>query len=254
MMMDASEKIMALVDGQLDPAEAPALIQELARNSALVRELQGCLATTRARIARLYEPKSLEPVPSWLVDTVMGTNAAPAVQPVRQFTYSRTLLGCLKNRYRVPGWSLAAAPAMAAMLVAAAGLALPTWGYGREVEAGMRTALEKTNGGKDFALASLRPVLTFKNNEGAWCRQFEVRYGTQQISYALACRTDVGHWPVVAATSPVPQPAGSSHRPVGDENPRKAIDDRVMSTIDGSPVIGEEESELVKNGWRPLRG
>ena len=37
---------MALVDGQLSPVEVPALVQELARNAALVAELQGYLADT----------------------------------------------------------------------------------------------------------------------------------------------------------------------------------------------------------------
>ena len=62
-MMNAGEKAMALVDGQLSPVEVPALVQELARNAALVAELQGYLAMSRSRIAQAYAAKTDEPVP-----------------------------------------------------------------------------------------------------------------------------------------------------------------------------------------------
>jgi hypothetical protein len=250
MMMHASEKVVALVDGQLSPSEAPALVQELARNEALVAELQACLATSRTRLAKPYDAKRLERVPAWLVDTIMRAPAVtPADQPIRHYSHGRWLLGCLKNRYRVPGWSLAAGPAFASLIVAvSAWLVLPASGHSGLVEANLGNALEKTESSKDGAVVSLRPVRTFKNSDGAWCRQFEVRYVSNQSSHGLACRIDVGNWPVEAMTQPGPSIITPSGK--GPENPRNVIDERVSSMKSGEFVDRTAESELIKNKWQ----
>lgn len=245
MMKNASEKAMALVDGQLAPAEAPALVEELARNGALVVELQTYLAMGRSRIAKPYEAKRVEPVPAWLVDTVMR---APDGRSAKPLTHSRALLGRLKSSYGVPGWSLAVSPALAAVLVAlAAWLVVPPSSQGGLFETNLGNTLERTPSGGDTALAMLRPVLSFRSKDGAWCRQYEVRYATKQVSHGLACRTNVGNWQLVMSTSPGPigfTPAGA--------DPRKMIDDRATSMMSGAPLSETEEGARINNAWSPL--
>ena len=48
----------------------------------LIARLQLYLAVNRPRIGELYRSQSKEPVPQWLVDTVMR---APAAQPRRRW-------------------------------------------------------------------------------------------------------------------------------------------------------------------------
>jgi hypothetical protein len=245
------EKLMALLDGELVPADGAAVMREVAEERDLEHMLAVCFGTDRRRVGRPYGAVLAEPVPVHLVDMIMRAPlAARRPAPARQTSYGRALLASLKNRYRVPGWSLAASHAMAALLVAAAlgWMLFPTLGHGREVAAGLSTALEKGDGGKDFALAALRPVRTFKSTAGTWCRQFEVRYSSKHLSYGLACRDGDGTWPVVAATAPAP----AVFAPAGDASPRKSIDDRAEAMKSGDAVTGDAERELVKGGWPSL--
>jgi len=244
-MKDAGEKAMALVDGQLTPAEVPSLVQELARNPSLVAELQTYLALSRSRIASAFAGKAEEPVPAWLSDAVMRGGAA-ASQPAPHTGLGRSLLRWLQGSYRVPAWSLAAAPVAVALLVAAAGgLAVQHAGRSNPLEASLGAALEATAGGNDAAVATLRPVLTFASKSAGWCRQVEVRHGARQVSHALACRGEDGRWSVVASTAPGPVgfvPAGTDRR--------KAVDDLATSMMRGSPLSPEEEAALIGRGWR----
>jgi hypothetical protein len=242
---DAGAKAMALVDGQLAPAEVPDLVQELARNAPLVAELQEYLAMSRGRIAAAYTARSDEPVPAWLVDTVMR-QPVPAPAPMRPRHFGRGLLQGLQRRLQVPVWSLATAPALA-VLVAVLWLGSMSQDPGRSgiAVAGLGAALERTESGKDAALATLRPVLTFNSKAAGWCRQFDVRYGNSQVSHGLACRGEDGQWSVVSATAPGTtglMPAGS--------NRRKVIDDLVTSMMRGNPLSQVDEATAIGGAWR----
>ncbi len=244
-MKDAGEKAMALVDGQLTPAEVPSLVQELARNPSLVAELQTYLAVSRSRIAPAFAAKSEEPVPAWLADVVMRGDTAGR-RPEPRVGFGRSLRLWLQGSYRVPAWSLAAAPAALVLLVAlAGGLALQTAGRSNPVEAGLGAALEGTASGKDAAVATVRPILSFSSKAAGWCRQVEVRHASRQVSYALVCRGEDGRWSIVASTPPGPVgfvPAGADRR--------KAIDDLATSMMQGSPLSPEEEAGLIGRRWR----
>jgi len=245
-MKDAGEKAMALVDGQLAPAEVPGLVQELARDPSLVTELQAYLALSRSRLASVFAAKSDEPVPAWLTDSVMRGDAAAERQPVPRPGFgARRLLRWLRGSYRVPAWSLAAAPAALVVLaVLAGGLALNAKVSG-PMDASLAAALEGTASGKDAAVATVRPVLTFNSKTAGWCRQMEVRHATRQVSHALACRSEDGRWSVVSSTPPGPAgfvPAGADRR--------KALDDLATSMMRGEPLSAEQESALIARRWQ----
>lgn len=244
MMTHAGEKAMALVDGQLAPDEVPALVQELARSPALVAELQAYLSTSGRRIAAPFEAKASEPVPAWLVDSI---GRAPARAPVRPATQARAFIEALKRRRRVPAWSLAAGPALAAGLALAVWLGMPTARQGDSLAAHLAVGLEKTESGKDTPVVVLRPVLSFKSKADGWCRQYEVRYASRQVAHGLACRSEGGRWQVLASTAP----GSIGTRPAGSE-PRKAVDDRVTAMISGQPLSKADEAARIGNGWSPL--
>jgi hypothetical protein len=254
-MRSAGEKAMALVDGQLAPAEVPALVQELARNATLLAELQDYLATSRSRLARAYAAKTDEPVPSRLVDAVLATPVATDVpQPAAAASslgLVRRLADWLRDGRRVPTWSLAAAPtlaAAAAFAIAAAilpaGESAPPRGALASLDLG--AALERAASGKDATLATLRPMLSFSSKNAGWCRQYELRGAGKQTSHGVACRAQ-GGWQVIATTPP--SAAAGSYAPAGVAR-RKAIDDIVTSMIVGEPLSPEGEAAVIGRGWQ----
>jgi hypothetical protein len=269
-MRCAGEKAMALVDGQLAPAEVPTLVQELARNAALVAELQGYLATSQGRIGQVFAAKADEPVPPRLVDAIRSApvGAAPATPaaPPKQARAGRLatrVSDWLGRSCRVPAWSLAAAPALAAaaafvITVSILPTGLPVGQVGRDgpqAHAGamgalasteLGAALERAGSGKDTTLASVRPMLTFASKDAGWCRQFEVRGSARQTSHGLACRGLAGNWRVVALTPPS---ASGKYLPAGADR-RKLVDDMVTSMIAGEPLSPEGEAVVIEKRWQ----
>jgi hypothetical protein len=251
-MTNSGEKAMALVDGQLAPAEVPALVQELARNGALVAELQGYLAMSRSRVAQAYAAKADEPVPRRLIDAVMEAPMQAGASRPAAFAapLGARLVGWLRGSCRVPAWSLAAAPtlaAAAAFAVAAAVLPAGRGGTGGLASVDVGAALERTASGKEAALASVRPMLSFNSKEEGWCRQFEMRSAGKQVSYGVACRDRAGDWRVIASTAP--SAAARGYVPAGADR-RKAIDDLVTSMIVGEPLSAEDEAAAIGKKWQ----
>jgi hypothetical protein len=246
-MNDAAERAMALVDGQLAPAEVPGLVQELAHNAALVAELQTYLAVSRSRIASAYAAKGEESVPPWLVNAVMRAPAPRRVEPVERGLPALLAQGqlWLQRRYRLPAWSLVAAPALATVALVAVSVVALAPGRTVLAEAGLGAALETTASGKDAALATVRPVLSFNSKSDGWCRQIEVRHANKQVSHALACRDDNGQWNMVASTPP-----GSGGLAPASADRRKAIDDRVTAMIKGEPLSQADEAAAIGRKWR----
>jgi hypothetical protein len=250
MTPNASTKAMALADGQLDPAELPALVHEMARDADLMAEMQGFLAMSRARLAEPYSNRGAEPPPDWLVQTVMhadiGTGSGG--HPVKPLTYVRELFGRLSETRHVQRWSLAAGPALAAAVVAlGAWLLMPAQSQSNALMAAqLQNALEKTPSGVDMPMLAFRPTLTYWSKDQTWCRQFEARYdGIKQSVAAVACRTGDGNWRVARQAPPVPlgpTPAGGA---------REDLDRFVGSSMDGPPLERAEVEEKIGNGWRP---
>jgi hypothetical protein len=269
-MTDMGEKAMALVDGQLAPTDVPALVEALSRHPPLVEELQAYLALSRSRMSAVFADKGEEAVPSWLRDAVL--QAAPTrsdamgdavpTRAGRAFVASWRAFGAgllrrLQTGYRVPAWSLAAGPALAAVVAFAVGVAAftpaltPSHTAGRSIvlaEADLGPVLERAESGKDASIATLRPVLSFASKSDGWCRQLEVRNAARQVSHALACRGDAGRWTVVASTPPS---SGGGFAPAGAGG-RKAIDDVATSMMRASPLSREEEAATIGRRWRIL--
>jgi hypothetical protein len=247
-MMSAGEKAMALVDGQLAPVEVPGLVRELARNAALVAELQGYLAMSRSRIARVYAAKTDEQVPRRLVDAIMeaplatGTSrSAGQASPLGE-----RLIGWLRGRRRVPAWSLAAAPTLAAAAAFALAVAVMPAGRDGSASSELGTTLERTASGTEAALATVRPMLSFSSKDGRWCRQYEMRGARRQTSHGLACRGQGGNWRVIASTVPS---GASGYAPAGTDR-RRTIDDLVTSMIVGEPLAADGEAAVISKGWQ----
>jgi hypothetical protein len=249
-MTNLLEKLMALLDGELPPAEAEAVIREAAAAPNLRELLEICYKTRRRSLGELYDHLATEPLPTRVARTIPPSPAAVRIaEPPRQASYGRALLAGLKERYRAPVWPLAShALAVVLAVVASVWLLLPALSQERAVMEQLRAALESMDGSRASAVASVRAVRTFRSKADEWCRQYEVSYGASQVSHGLACRSGDDNWRVLEATAPGPRafvPAGA-----GEENPRKRIDDRVHEIRSGDDLDRDSERELVTKGWR----
>jgi hypothetical protein len=245
-MEQSLRKALAFADAELSAAEVPGLVHELARNPSLVRALQVYVAVGRQRIAKPYAAKRDEPVPQWLVDTVMQSPIGQASHRASGIgAYIGGLIERLKDKYRMPGWSLAAGPAVAAVVAGVfAWLLMPNASHSETLLAmQLQRAIETTASGQTTPVLTFNPVLTFQNKDRTYCRQFELQSGTEQ-SAALACRERGGNWRVV-----MQMPA----RPMGTAAPagsgRRAVDDYVRSSIAGAPLEADQVARLIDSEW-----
>lgn len=241
-MKNVYHKALALADAELSPAELPAVVDELARNPSMVRALQIYMNIGRGRLAKTYEAKRAEPVPQWLIDTIMQ---APVEQSAdrssKVISHGSALLERMRRRYRMPGWSLAAGPAFAAVLAGvSAWLLLPVSTNGETLmTAQLQSALERTA----TSQAGFRPLLTYWSNDQTWCRQFEVRSDVER-TFAVACRADDGNWRVVMQTPP-----GSLGAILPAGSPREHLDRYVATSVSGHPLELPQVEEAIRSGW-----
>src|SRR5690606_15000485 len=113
-------------------------------------------------------------------DTVRSV-PRPGKQPhAHRMPVGERLRGWLRARCRVPAWWLAAVPAGAALASFAVALMVLPLDRGGPFKVDLTAALETTASGRQTALATLRPVLSFASRDGGWCRQFEVRGAGRQ--------------------------------------------------------------------------
>lgn len=245
-MEHAYRKAVALADAELSAAEVPALVQELARNPSLVRALQVYVAVGRRRIAKPYEAKREEPVPQWLIDTVMRAPIEDVSS--RRRTSKLGALGSglvqrLKDRYALPGWTLAG-PAVASLLAAvSAWLLLPNSSHGETLLAAQLQRTIETAGSKQEApLLTFRPVMTFLSKDQGYCRQYDVRSATERTA-GVACRTQTGAWQIVMQLPPYPTfaPADSG---------REALNAYVEAQRVGPPLEPDKVEQLIRSEWR----
>ncbi len=243
-MEDAYYKAMALADGELNSGDLPALAHTLVRDSALMRATQVCMDLRRGRLARIYARRVDEPVPQHLIDTVM---TAPMGRPARR---SAPLFGALiewvRGNHPIPGWSLAAGPAFAALVaISASWLLVPAAGSATVMTPQIQAALERgvSNGGT--ALPGLRFLQTYWSSDDGWCREFNVASDAQQTS-AVACRWGEGMWRIVLQTPTVgPGAIGTAG------TPRDHLDRYVQSRMSAPPLQPDQVEKVIKSEWAP---
>lgn len=141
--------------------------------------------------------------------------------------------------------------AMAASLAAVTGLLLAALWQSTPAEPGLAQVLESTpsmaEGWQSLADGRrMRPVLSFQDVDGAWCREYLVS-NDGRGSRGVACR-DSGRWQTrieVAAEIP-----GSSadYRPAGATD-ADAVADYLDKRADGIALSADEETTLIARDW-----
>lgn len=93
----------------------------------------------------------------------------------------------------------------------------------------------------------VRPILTFRDVDGAWCREFLMdNHG--QGSRGVACR-DQGQWETRIAVAADLPAGGEMFRPASSADV-DAVADYTARRADGIALSSREESELIAGDWQ----
>ncbi len=258
-MTVSDEEVFAYVDGELPPEAMAKITAAMAKDPALAARIQA-QKDLRRLLSGAHAGVLREPVPPTLKSAATGAGAKPA--EVIAFPQPKPKEKA-KDKIRVqkpatpsarpgltvrkpPAWAAMAACLVAGLAVGRLALPSPPTADGRVAEAPtavgpLARALE--DGTAAAASGPVRVGVTFKNQEGRYCRTFQ-----GQAQAGVACRTS-DDWRVLAV-SPAAAPAASGeYRQAGSETPA-AVLAVVDSMIAGAPLDAAGEAKAVKSGWR----
>ena len=260
----SEERLVAYLDGELEPCAARRVERALAGDPEARRRLRR-LESSAAAIKKAYQAPMQEPVPEHLMDTVLGERRGDAA-----------VVDLGAARARRTGWSvrrmalpLAASVALAVGLVSGlqiggdrdAGLA---GGLGRIAHTGalatdgpLHAALETavsgalvSRAGPDGRQIEVTPIMSFQDRSGRFCREYRLSVagaGGADGAVGLACRAD-GLWhgeAVVAAKVG----DGDAYRPAS--GPVLGHHDAAIGELMAdAPLTRDGEATLIDSGWR----
>lgn len=242
-MTITDETLSAFLDGELGPLEAAAVEAAIKADPALALRL-----------------KSLEAATRQFADAVRAIDGAPMPISVETLLKSKAdnVVQFKKRRPEAPKWLVPAAMAATlAAIVVAGGILGRTPGVDAgafAVAAGpvdprsvLHRALEQSPSAEDYSArgGSVRLVATFRIAGGALCREF-VAVANSTAARAVACRGD-RRWTVKIAAEDS-SAAGGGYQPAS--GPAGAISAYVDGAIRGDALGPDEESALIKAGWK----
>ncbi len=238
------EEIAAWVDGAADAAEAERVERILADDPA-ARAYAETLQKANRALKSAFEAPMDEPVPAAIKAAILGEPGKVAQFP---------------RRRSVSTWIPAAIAASLALVVGlGAGGLLET-----EPAPGMIAVLgdAPTDGPLHAALETLPsgtesedgvlPMLTFRDAEGRFCREFEVVGELpQEIEFGIACRTPADAWHVeIVVAAPVPEAgSGPDFRPAEGAPASDALEAMLDALGFELPLLPDEEATLLEGGW-----
>jgi hypothetical protein len=247
------ELLVAYIDDELDAAQRAMVNVAMDHNPAL------CRRADEMRLARdlLREAFPLQPdasVPPRM-DAAMDRLAAACASGPRRQQFS------VGARYR---WNFAIAAGLVLCAVVAAGL-FALRGLNEPLRGGVTAltridpknplygVLESTASSEVIEIseenAAVRVVLTFRAQDGRFCREFEV-LASSGGSTGIACREQQGAWraevllksAAVLSNDNSYTPAGGSDEPV--------IAEVFERLIKGEPLSAQEEARVLVGRWR----
>ena len=267
----SDEKLMAYADGELGAEDRRGVEQQLKNQPEDAARLQAFVATGR-ELARLFEQPMLEPVPQRILDTVFNAPVAQATAPAtkqplpKRHAYLQTWLDTLFPA-RSP---LHTAAAFAIVLACGSALGwmlhanqrLPSVSLIEIAQGQMlatvefRRVLETTTSGTPVIVSAgasrqqIKPVLTFANIDGGYCRQYDLELAVASRFEGVACRTPAGQWhiEVHAQSKPAAKAAGSVGTASG---PSGAALDAAFSRMSKGDALGAvDEQRLITRSWQ----
>ncbi|WP_338467435.1 zf-HC2 domain-containing protein [Novosphingobium sp. ZN18A2] len=230
------EQIAAYADGELSGAELAAVEAAVEADPALAKEVVAH-RLLRAQLGAHFAPVKDAPVPDRLVEAVRGGGDTAGAEVV-DFAAARQARG-LK---RLPRWTWAAAPALAASLVLAVVLGRQGTGPG-EGYAGtqLASALDNQLVATQPADAETRILLSFKDKHGELCRTF-----SGAARSGIACRDGKG-WRLDRVMG-VGSAETGEYRQAGSAD--AALMAAAQDMADGPALSASAEAEAKARGWR----
>ncbi len=241
-MTITDETLSAFLDGELSAAEAATVEAAIKADPALAGRLRTLEDATR-RFAAAVRDIDRAPLPAG-VEALL----TPKTDNVVQFR---------KPRREAPKWVVPAAMAatLAAIVFAGGDLGrTPGAEDGRfavatgpvDRRSALHRALDTTPSAAEFAIkgGAVRPVATFRVADGSLCREFVAQSG-DHAARAVACRDD-RQWTVKIAATEAANAGGYQTA----SGPASAVNAYVDGAIAGDALGADEESGLIKGGWK----
>jgi hypothetical protein len=228
--MTADIRLLAYLDGELDPEGRAAFEAEMAADPALAAQVAAHRALA-ARVSAAYAPVLDEPVPPQLlamasVANDRGARPSPRLPRLPWAALAACLaVGLIAGRLALP---------QAGPLVSRGGVLLAQGGLARA----LTTQLAAQDG-------VVKVGLTFKAADGRYCRTFQ---SARDGLAGLTCRRD-GRWvaETVAAFHPEASP---DYRTAASQAP-PAVLAAVDATIVGAPLDATAERAARDRAWVP---
>ena len=234
-MTISRQDLAAYADGELDEARREEVRTAVEADPALAAVVAAHLKLKRTLYAH-FGPVADAPVPDRFVDLLRQRERAS----VADFAAGREQR---QVRCRLPGvrWGWIVGPALAASLALA--VFVPSGGEAPAGYAGaqLATVLDRQLVAEQPADAGTRILLSFRDNEGRYCRAFNGK-----VQSGIACRDDEGWHLRVTAESAVMQQG--DYRMAGGNAADILAEAQDMAS--GPALTAEEEAAARKQGWR----
>jgi hypothetical protein len=91
--------------------------------------------------------------------------------------------------------------------------------------------------------------MTFNNEAGDYCRQYEITVPGARNYTGVACHSG-GEWVVKIQAMTAPSQSNTDRIVPANGGDRLAIDAAINALVVGAPLNGEEEAAVLNNGWK----
>lgn len=241
------ERIAALVDGELAPADVAAIEAAAATDPALTARIERARAL-RTAIAGAFADAMAEPPPPLLLATIRGGGHVVDLSRARA---ARTSVGRIPvaAQWGAVAASLALAFVAGRWLMTLSSPVISSGSGGLAANGALAAGLERQLASDQLVDASVMIGVSFRATDGDYCRTFALRQA-QPIA-GLACRDPDG-WRVRIAAQAPPLAAPGGFRTAGDEIPAPVMES-VDQLIQGAPLDAAAEAKARAAGWRAVK-
>ena len=249
-MIISDEKLMAYVDGELDPVGRAAVAAAIAADPALARKVARH-RRLRERFSGIRGRELAEAPPPALVAVARGQSGGTVVD----LAAARARRAAAASSRQAPPWrrwgafAACLAVGVGASLFALRRSAPAPIGFtagGLAAQGALARALETETGGSPVGGAAAIGV-SFRTADHRYCRTFQLDHG--QPLAGIACREDAGWRVRVLAVAGPPPPASEGYRTAATTLP-PAVAASLDAMIEGAPLDAQGEAAAKARGWR----
>ena len=223
------EELAAYADGELEPARQAEIAAAVAADPALAAQLEAHRAL-REQLGEHFAPVFEAPVPERL---------ASLLRPEPQVIDFGAARDKREQARTLPRWTWFAGPALAASLALA--VFMPRGADDGYASGDLAEALDGQLVAAQSADAPTRILLSFRDQDGAYCRAF-----TGEAQSGIACRDDAGWRLIEEAAGAGAQ--DSEYRMAG--NPAAEVLERAQAMAAGPALDAAQEQAAKARGWR----